>query len=358
MSRLLLAIETSCDETAVTLFDALSYFEGKELNKCILSEQLATSAELHQAYGGVVPELAAREQTVALPPLVERALSNYKTEEIFAVAATAGPGLNGSLLVGLSYAKGLAYGKGAPLVLINHLEGHLASHELLPAPQRLRAPYVTLLVSGGHSEVILLNQDGSLKTLARTRDDAAGEAFDKSATLLGLPYPGGPALSKIAELGDKSRFDFPIGVAEDPGSFSFSGLKTAVLRQVQSLPSPLSEKDKCDLAASIQNAIIRALVSKTIPLAKATEGVFLTGGVAANQALRKELENSCKDAGLKFAAADVKYCTDNATMIGAAALTRVRRSRGEFENWKPHLGNELGPGVGFDATTRTTWFVD
>ncbi len=359
MSRFLAAIESSCDETAVTLFDLRSYLDGADLQSCIRSELLATSARLHEAYGGVVPELAAREQALALAPLFKKALDDggITAGDLAAVAATAGPGLNGSLLVGFSFAKGLAFGRGIPLYPVNHLEGHLASHELLPKTERLTPPYLALLVSGGHTEVIAIESNNKKRTLARTRDDAAGEAFDKSATLLGFPYPGGPLLSRAAKGGKRDRFELPIGVADDPKSFSFSGLKTAVLRTVQSLPSPMSEQDRIDLSASVESAIVRALCLKVMTFSNSFSGVFITGGVAANDFLRSELQAACSAKRIGFAAAPPKYCTDNATMIGAAALLTIARDRGGFDNWKPGAG--LGPAVpGFEFSTRTAWPVE
>jgi N6-L-threonylcarbamoyladenine synthase len=352
----LLAIETSCDETAVAVFDLAKILSGTQLAESILAEEIASSANLHEAYGGIVPELAAREQTLTLPPLVERVFrkAGIQPKELTAVAVTAGPGLNGSLLVGLSYAKGLSYALKIPLIPINHLEGHLSAHLLLP--NKLTEPFVSLLVSGGHTEVIL--ETKKRLVLAKTRDDAAGEAFDKCATLLGLPYPGGPELSRLAALGNRSRFDFPVALPEDLTSFSFSGLKTAVLRAVKEIVN-LSETDRQDIAASTESAIVRALVTKTIKLAlenKAT-GVFLTGGVAANSFLRLELERECIKNKLAFQVADLKYCTDNATMIAAAAVDKILKDQVEFINWVPVAGSELGPKVSFNLHSRTSWSV-
>jgi len=354
---LLLAIETSCDETAVGIFDTEVVFEGGSYSESILAEGLASSAKLHEAYGGIVPELAAREQIVALPPLLLEALkaASSNISEIKYIAATAGPGLNGSLLVGLSLARGLAYGLGVPLIPINHLEGHLAAHELLPVEDQLAPPYISLLASGGHTEVILTTKERSRKTLARTRDDAAGEAFDKCASLLGLPYPGGPALSALAKDGDLHRYNFPIGVQEDEYSFSFSGLKTAVAREISK--AELNDQRRKDLAAGIQGAIVDALVKKSINLAlkSGASGIFVTGGVAANSHLRRRLATECLANTLRFAASDLEYTTDNATMIGAAALNILLQKRELYERWKP--GKELGPGVAFDISTRTAWPV-
>jgi N6-L-threonylcarbamoyladenine synthase len=354
MKPLLLAIETSCDETAVSLFNVEAILNGASYLEGLLSEQLASSARLHEEYGGVVPELAAREQTLTLPPLIGKALAGFSVEDIGFVAATAGPGLNGSLLVGLSWAKAFAFTLGVPLLPINHLEGHLSSHELLP--EQLATPYLALLVSGGHTEVVLVEEQ-TKQVLARTRDDAAGEAFDKCATLLGLPYPGGPALSRLAaESLSPLRFNFPVGVPDDPTSFSFSGLKTAVQREVRSLGS-LDEATRQDLAAAVQQAIVEALVSKSVPLAlkhKAT-GIFLTGGVAANLFLRERLKAICDLHNLRFAACDLKYTTDNSTMIGAAALNTILSDPETWLNWQSSPGAELGPQAGFAIGTRPSW---
>ena len=354
---MLLAIESSCDETAIAIFDLKKILSGVAITDSILAEEIASSAKFHEAYGGIVPELAAREQTLTLPPLFDRALKKacIDVTQLTAIAVTAGPGLNGSLLVGLSFAKGLSYALKIPLIPINHLEGHLSAHLLLPT--KLKKPFVSLLVSGGHTENILETSSGR-KVLAKTRDDAAGEAFDKCASLLGLPYPGGPELSKLAEKGNRERFKFPVALPEDLASFSFSGLKTAVLRAVKDL-GELSAEDKSDLAASTESAISRALISKTIRLAldnKAT-GVFLTGGVAANRYLRQELSKNCSSNGLEFAVADMRYCTDNATMIAAAAIDKIMQNTSHFSNWEPKEGSELGPDASFSIHTKTSWSV-
>jgi len=354
----ILAIETSCDETAVALFDLDRVLSGASFSEALLANEVASSAELHKAYGGIVPELAAREQTLTLPPLVDFVLSQagINSSHLRAVAATSGPGLNGSLLVGLSYAKGLSYALKIPLLPVNHLEGHLCAHLLLKREQQLASPYLSLLVSGGHTEIIL---EGDRRiTVSRTRDDAAGEAFDKCATLLGLPYPGGPQLSRLAEQGDRERFKFPIGLLDDSSAFSFSGLKTAVMKSYRAIENP-SEQDRCDLAASVEQAIVEALSLKTLQQAETHKvtGVFLTGGVAANSYLRQQLKVRCEERGLKLAVAPLQYCTDNAAMIGAAALRSVLRDRSLFLDWTPSKANELGPNAPFTLGTRTSWSV-
>jgi len=351
----ILAIESSCDETAVAIFDLKKFNAGIPLAECASAEEISSSAKLHEAYGGIVPELAAREQTLALPPLVRRALNKaaIKLTELTAIAVTSGPGLNGSLLVGLSFAKGLSYSLKIPLIPVNHLDGHLSAQLFLETSERLEKPFLSLMVSGGHTEVIL---DAEKRTvLARTRDDAAGEAFDKCASLLGLAYPGGAELSALAERGNRSRFSFPVALPDDLKSFSFSGLKTAVLKVVKEL-GELSSQDKCDVAAGVESAISKALVLKTIQLAtkhRAT-GIFLTGGVAANKFIRAELQSLCDVAKLKCRFADMRYCTDNASMIAAAALNKIS-SIPEFSSWAPTTGFELGPEAGFTINTRTSW---
>lgn len=354
---MLVAIESSCDETAVSIFDLKKILSGALITDSILAEEISSSAKLHEAYGGIVPELAAREQTLTLPPLFELALrkAGITVKQLSAIAVTAGPGLNGSLLVGLSFAKGLGYSLKIPLIPVNHLEGHLSAHLLLK--KKLVRPFISLLVSGGHTEVILETSEGR-SVLSRTRDDAAGEAFDKCATLLGLPYPGGPELSRLAIGGDRERFVFPIALPEELSSFSFSGLKTAVLRTVKELGA-MSEQDRADVAASTETAIAKALIAKTIQLAinNSASGVFLTGGVAANHYLRTSLATACKEKGLDFAVAELRYCTDNATMIGAAAIDKMLLDPASYSDWQPSPLSELGPKVGFDIHSRTSWAI-
>ena len=315
---LLLAIETSCDESAVALLDVAKFHAGE--TEFLAADLVSSQAKLHEPYGGVVPELAAREHTANLPLLVNEALRGRHASDIGAVAVTRGPGLKGCLLVGLSFAKALAYGRKVPLIPIHHLEGHLLAGHLGGAPPKF--PMLALVVSGGHTLLVVASGVGKYRVVASTRDDAAGEAFDKTATLLGLPYPGGPVLASLARTGDPKAFQFPIALADDPSSFSFSGLKTAVLRTVDALSPDEREARKADLAASIECAIVETLVRKTVQ-AEAEhkpKSILVTGGVAANTRLRSRLRESLHT---PLSVPEPKWCTDNAAMIAVAAACRI-----------------------------------
>ena len=291
---LILGIETSCDETAAALVTG----DGE-----ILSSVVASQDELHARFGGVVPEVASRRHLELIAPVLEEALGDA---EIEAVAVTSRPGLIGALLVGLSAAKALAWARRLPLVPVNHLHGHVASLYLRPLD--LQPPFTCLLASGGHTMLVDVRERGGFRVLGTTLDDAAGEAFDKGARLLGLGYPGGREIDALARQGDASAYDFP--VARVPGlDFSFSGLKTALLYRVRDLgPSELAAR-RADLAASYQRAIVRALVGRLE--AAATERMAVVGGVAANSELRAALPDA--------ALAPLPLCTDNAAMIASAA---------------------------------------
>ena len=298
---MILAIETSCDETAAALVTG----EGE-----IRASVVASQAELHARYGGVVPEVASRRHLELVQPVAEEALAlaGASLDDVDRIAVTTGPGLIGALLVGVSAAKAIAWARGLPLVPVNHLHGHVASLYLEPAP--LDPPFTCLLASGGHT--LLLDVQGreweAVRVLGSTLDDAAGEAFDKGARLLGLPYPGGAALDRLARDGDPEAYPFP--VARVPGlDFSFSGLKTALLYAVRDLAPPELEARKADLAASYQHAIVRALVTR---LEAAAGGcIAVVGGVAANSELRAALPEAV--------AAPLPLCTDNAAMIASAS---------------------------------------
>lgn len=348
---MLLAIETSCDETAVALF-ADPFAEPRPDDFDVPRADLISSqTKLHEPYGGVVPELAAREHLLNLPAIVDRALetAGVTLADVTAVAVTRGPGLKGCLLVGLAYAKALSYSKRIPLIPVHHIEGHMLAGELMGPGKRPEYPCLALVVSGGHTMLVLMKSFRDYQVVARTRDDAAGEAFDKSATLLKLPYPGGPSLSKLAELGDPKRFRFPIGVSSDAESFSFSGLKTAVMRTCASLGAELDdEKTRADLAASVQHAIVKALVEKSATACKQyrPKSFLLTGGVAANRSLRSQLESRMQTEGVQFCVPDFKWCTDNAAMIGILALRTIQADPGQFERWRSAPAPQtLGPNV-------------
>lgn len=358
---MLLAVETSCDETAVALFDsAVSLSGGRASAAELKAELISSQAKLHAAYGGVVPELASREHVKNLPLVVNDVCSraNVSLDDVSVVAVTAGPGLKGCLLVGLSWAKAFAWAKGIPLIAINHLEGHLYAAELLAEEDRPKYPRLSLLVSGGHTYLIFEKRFRDYQVVAQTRDDAAGEAFDKSATLLNLPYPGGPALSKLAEQGNPQAFSFPKSMSNDPTSFSFSGLKTAVLRCAQKLKEQIQdEQTRADLAASIQEAIVTDLIEKTRTacLSHRPASLQVTGGVAANRRLRERLAALAAELNLQFCAVPPKWCTDNASMIGILALRIIEQNPKKFSQWKSSTGSELGPELNFDVGAKARW---
>lgn len=319
---MLAAIETSCDETSVAIFDIEKASLGNSFEKSLLSNIVSSQVLKHREYGGVVPELAAREHLVNLPTVFDEALkeAEIRSSDIKAVAVTSGPGLNVALVVGVSFAKALAWGLDAKLYEANHLEGHLFAHELEDNSFKADYPRLTLLVSGGHTVLVLVRSFRNYEILAETIDDAAGEAFDKSATLINLPYPGGPSLSKLADEGE-AVFKFPIGVEKEANKFSFSGLKTAVHRQVkkEDLESETAVKN---LAASTQDAIVRALILKTKQAAKEhnIKSLIVTGGVAANKKLREEAKNLAESLDIEYVSPSPKYCTDNAAMIGVCGI--------------------------------------
>jgi N6-L-threonylcarbamoyladenine synthase len=301
--RLILALETSCDETA----GAVVTDDGR-----ILASVVASQAELHARFGGVVPEVASRRHLELVLPVLRETLAEANTplDDVGAVAVTQGPGLIGALLVGLGAAKAVAWAKGLPLVPVNHLHGHVASLYLQPEP--VEPPFLCLLASGGHTMLIDVPHRGGFHVLGTTLDDAAGEAFDKGARLLGLGYPGGAELDRLAREGDPSAYRFP--VARVSGlDFSFSGLKTALLYAVRDLPQGELERRRADLAASYQRAIVRALVEQAGRAAaeRGSPRIAVVGGVAANSELRSSLAGA--------ALAPLSLCTDNAAMIGSAA---------------------------------------
>ncbi|MBK6326826.1 MAG: tRNA (adenosine(37)-N6)-threonylcarbamoyltransferase complex transferase subunit TsaD [Chloroflexi bacterium] len=304
----ILAIETSCDETAAAVI---------ENGTTILSNVIASQIDLHAQYGGVFPEVASRRHIEVIHPVVMQAMNEAHMgfDDLDCLAVTQGPGLVGSLLVGVNMAKGIALGRNKPLLGINHIEGHIYSLWLSRKAAEIQFPILTLVVSGGHTELYLMTDHGRYKHLGGTLDDAAGEAFDKVGRVLGLPFPGGPAIDKAARLGNPNAYQFPRAIMEDAFNFSFSGLKTAVLRETQKHPGSMRLND---LAASFQAAVIDVLVTKTERAAAAhgVTAVHLAGGVSANSGLRQAMSEKIT--------APVFYpppilCTDNAAMIGAAA---------------------------------------
>ncbi|MEN9201627.1 MAG: tRNA (adenosine(37)-N6)-threonylcarbamoyltransferase complex transferase subunit TsaD [Thermostichus sp. DG_1_6_bins_120] len=321
----ILAFETSCDETAVAVVGADPNANG--FAPQVLSSVVASQVELHAAYGGVVPEVASRQHVETLPFVLQAALeqTGLSVAAVDAIAVTCAPGLVGSLLVGLMGAKTLALLHDKPLIGVHHLEGHLFSG-FLAAPD-LQPPCLCLLVSGGHTSLIWMKDYGQYQTVGRTRDDAAGEAFDKVARLLGLGYPGGPQIDRWAQQGDPQRFPLPEGKLDHPYDTSFSGLKTAVLRLTQQLQAEGKELPVADIAASFQACLTRVLTEKAVACAEelGLSTLLLTGGVAANRELRARLRAAAAAKGLQVVIPPVAWCTDNAAMIGAAGLSHWLR---------------------------------
>jgi N6-L-threonylcarbamoyladenine synthase len=312
----ILAIETSCDETAVAIVK----------NREVYSSLVASQIDLHQSFGGVVPEVACREHLRSLNPCVEQALAQAGIgwSEIDAVAATVAPGLVGALMMGMSAGKTLAILKTKPFLGIHHLEGHIYAAYL--SQPNLEPPFLCLLVSGGHTSLILVEDCGKYQQLGSTRDDAAGEAFDKVARLLGLGYPGGPIIDKVAQQGNPQAFSLPEGkVAAHPYDFSFSGLKTAVLRLVQQIEKSSQLLPVADIAASFQATVARSLTKKTLACAQnyGLKTIVVGGGVAANSALREYLQKEAQDLQIYFP--PLRWCTDNAAMIACAAAEHFDR---------------------------------
>jgi N6-L-threonylcarbamoyladenine synthase len=313
---LILGIETSCDETGVALYDT---------EAGLVADALHSQVKLHADYGGVVPELASRDHVRRLLPLVDEVLarSARRIEEVGLVAFTQGPGLGGALLVGASVAAGLGLALGRPVLGIHHLEGHLLSPLL--ADPRPAFPFVALLVSGGHTQLMRVDGVGRYALLGETQDDAAGEAFDKTATVLGLEYPGGPALARLAERGDPASHAFPRPMLASAGlDFSFSGLKTAVLTRAREA-APLDDATRADLAASFQAAVVDVLAAKCM-LALEREGLdrlVVAGGVGANAALRERLAREARARGCEVYFPPARLCTDNGAMIAFAAALRL-----------------------------------
>lgn len=342
----ILAIETSCDETSVGIVQ-------KKSNKLeLLSNVVSSSLPLHAKTGGIIPEIAAREQIKLIIPTIKEALEqgSLGMNDIDAIAVTYGPGLLGSLLVGVETVKTLSYVFNKPLIPVNHLLGHIYANwiafdtsDTFDTPE---FPCIGLIVSGGHTDLVLMKNHGSIQWLGGTRDDAAGEAFDKIGRLLGLPYPGGPAIEKAALNGNPNSFNFPRPMIESNDfDFSFSGLKTAVLHEVQTM-QPLNYSAICDISASAQEAIVDVLVKKTLKAAQKfkVKSILLGGGVAANQKLRNELKSSIinNKLSMKLFIPEKFLCTDNGAMIAAAA----------FFNGEPISWNKLSanPQLYFEET--------
>ncbi len=321
MSQLILGIESSCDETGVALVRA----EAGGVPK-LLAHALHSQIEMHQAYGGVVPELASRDHIRRVLPLTEAVLkeSGERLDAVDVVAYTRGPGLAGALLVGAGVACALGAALDKPVLGVHHLEGHLLSPFLSSDPPEF--PFIALLVSGGHTQLMRVDGVGRYAILGETIDDAAGEAFDKSAKLMGLGYPGGPALSRLAEQGDAKAFKLPRPLLHSGDlDFSFAGLKTAVLTQAKKLGDELNAR-KADLAASTQAAIVEVLVKKTLAALDQTamRRVVVAGGVGANRLLRAQLDAACAQRGVRVHYPELALCTDNGAMIAMAAAMRLQ----------------------------------
>jgi N6-L-threonylcarbamoyladenine synthase len=335
---LILGIETSCDETGVALYDTAAG---------LIAHRLHSQVAMHAPFGGVVPELASRDHVRRLIPLIQGLLaeSNRSLENIDAIAVTEGPGLGGALMVGTSVAAGLGFALGKPVIGIHHLEGHLLS-PLLVEP-RPKFPFVALLVSGGHTQLMAVEGVGRYRLLGETVDDAAGEAFDKTASLLGLDYPGGPALSRLAENGNIQRFKLPRPMLHRGDlDFSFSGLKTAVLNltnklktRTGALSGTLTEIDRNDVAAAFQAAVVEVLAAKSLAALRETHmrELVVSGGVGANKMLRALLQTECKQRGFSVFFPPMEFCTDNGAMIAFAAALRIEadptlldKSRSDF----------------------------
>lgn len=335
----ILAIETSCDETSASIVE-----DGTK----ILSNVVASQTEFHKKYGGIVPEIASRKHAELISPVIKEAVESSGIDfgKIDAVAVTFGPGLPGSLIVGLSAAKAISFALKKPLIGVNHLEGHIYANFINPKSQILnpkqipnskfqipKFPFIALVVSGGHTQLVLVKNHCEYETLGRTRDDAAGEAFDKVARFIGLGYPGGPIIDGLAKKGNPEAIDFKRPMLDDGYDFSFSGIKTAVVYYVKKLSPPLPEKGEglgvrvYDLVASFQKAVVDTLVQKTIKAAmkKNVKTIVLAGGVCANSLLRKNIEEECKNNGIGCLIPPISLCTDNAAMIGCAAFYRYKK---------------------------------
>lgn len=333
----LLGIETSCDETAAAIVT-----DERE----ILSNVVWSQLEAHQPYGGVVPEIASRAHNDAMEPVIKQALEVANTDlaEIDAIAVTAGPGLIGGVIVGVMVAKGMAYALNKPIIPVNHLEGHALTARLT---DDVAFPYLLLLVSGGHCQILHVKALGEYTLLGTTQDDALGEAFDKTAKLLGLGYPGGPAVEKLAREGDAERFDLPRPLCKTTHcDFSFSGLKTAVRRAAENLPQPITRQDKADICASFQEAAKDILINRLSNALKQNNisnmPLVVAGGVAANQFLNAHLRSFAEANSMTFTAPPIKLCTDNAAMIAWAGLEHHQAGQRYNMSFKPRARWALG----------------
>jgi len=323
-----LGIETSCDETAAAIYEGDKRGHGH-----ILAERIASQVETHARFGGIVPEIASREHLRLLPPMVDEVMAEADMgwQELDVIAVTAGPGLMGALLVGVAYARAAGVANDIPVIPVHHMEGHLLApgldHTLPPFP------FITLLVSGGHTMLVRVNTIGDYHVIGQTLDDAAGECFDKCARLLGLPYPGGPALARLAEGGDPERFSLPRPILNrDDLHFSFSGLKTAAMHAAQKLGN---KQDRCDLAAGIEAAIADVLVAKSIRacIREGIDHLVIAGGVAANRHLHDMFTLAAEEQTIQLYYPRPQYCTDNAAMIAYAGFSRMQHRADTLSQW-------------------------
>ena len=318
---LTLAIETSCDETSVAVIK-----NGKKILSNIISSQI----DIHKQYGGVVPEIASRHHLDNINAIVKEALDNAKIQfkDIDFIGVTSGPGLVGALLIGISTAKALSYALNIPLVGVHHIEGHICAN-YLEYPD-LRPPFLGLVVSGGHTHIVDIHDTLSYQVIGRTRDDAVGEAFDKVSRVLGLGYPGGPAIDKLSKSGNPNAIDFPrIYLETDSFDFSFSGIKTAVLNYINSEKQKGNKIHPADVAASFQMAVTEVMVDKTLNATEKMQRdtIVMAGGVAANSLLRKMMKEKCEEKGIRLFYPSFELCTDNAAMIGCAAYLNYTKGR-------------------------------
>ena len=316
---LILAIESSCDETAASVV---------KNGRCVLSNIISSQIAIHTLYGGVVPEIASRKHIEKINQVVEAALkeADVTLDDIDAIGVTYGPGLVGALLVGVAEAKAIAYAKKKPLVGVHHIEGHVSAN-YIEHPD-LEPPFLCEIISGGHTHLVIVKDSGSFEILGRTRDDAAGEAFDKVARAIGLGYPGGPKIDKLAKEGNPHAIDFPRAHMEDaPYDFSFSGVKSAVLNHLNKCRMTGETIVEADIAASFQQAVVDVLVDNAIRAAKDyhMDRLAIAGGVASNGALRAAMEAACEKEGIRFYRPSPIFCTDNAAMIGVAAYYEYQK---------------------------------
>lgn len=309
---LILGVETSCDETAVSVV---------KNGRCVMSNVISSQIELHKLYGGVVPEIASRKHIEKINQVIEEALSEAKVtlENIDAIAVTYGPGLVGALLIGVAAAKAISYAARKPLVGVHHIEGHISAN-YIEHPD-LEPPFLCLIVSGGHTHLVLVKGYGEYEIIGKTRDDAAGEAFDKVARAIGLGYPGGPKIDRLATEGNKEAIKFPRAKVEGAEfDFSFSGVKSAVLNHINGCKMKNEPIQEADIAAAFQESVVDVLVTRTVAAAKSYDmkKVAMAGGVASNSALREGMEKACKINGLELFYPSPIFCTDNGAMIGVA----------------------------------------